>query len=104
MNSIMRSETSAQRPYCWPTKPTVMSGAICMARAITGLAADTRAAHEENLRPMVRSAEGLFNIAIHWIWDENFRARIVDIVETMPRDMQRRFVTNLQRDIRNVGR
>lgn len=61
-------------------------------------------AHEKDLQLMVRSALGLRNVARRWIRDEGFRARIADIVEIMPQDVQRRFVTNLQRAVRNAGR
>jgi hypothetical protein len=71
---------------------------------LSDLDAQTRAAHEEDLKLMVRSAVGLRNVAKRWIRDENFRARIADIVETMPEETQKRFITNLQRAVRNAGR
>lgn len=71
---------------------------------LSDLNAQALAAHEEDLKLMVRSAVGLRNVAKRWIRDDTFRTRIADIVENMPQETQQRFITNLQRAVRNAGR
>ncbi|MBL1436678.1 MAG: hypothetical protein COB08_010830 [Rhodobacteraceae bacterium] len=56
--------------------------------------------HKQDLALLVQSQRGIRAIVQRYINDPRFRARITDIVEGLPRDDQRRFLSTLQQEMR----
>lgn len=59
--------------------------------------------HKADLALMVQSSNGLRSLSRRYIQDPNFRERVASVVETMPQDVQARFLASLQRAIRNAS-
>lgn len=59
------------------------------------LTPEVRANHDRDLAMLVASARGIASIAARYVQQAEFRERITDIVETMPQDDQRRFVSKV---------
>lgn len=54
---------------------------------------ELKAGHAEDLKLLVQSGRGVASIAARYISHTQFRARITDIVETLPPNDQRRFIS-----------
>ena len=61
------------------------------------LDAATLVGNDSDLRMLVASTRGIRAIAFHYVDDASFRARIVDLVETLPAADQQRFVSTVRR-------
>lgn len=65
------------------------------------LSESNRREHDQDLALMVMSRQGISSIAHRYWTDEPFRERITTIVERMPQEDQRRFVTSVRRATAN---
>lgn len=66
------------------------------------LSEKAKAGHFLDLALLVQSRRGIRSIARRYVKDPDFRDRITDVVETLTDAAQRRFVSNLQREVRRV--
>ena len=67
---------------------------------------EARAGHQKDLGLLVESRRGIGSIARRYVRDPAFRARITDVVETLPQEAQRRFLGTLKVEVarfRNGG-
>lgn len=62
-----------------------------------------RRRHEADLVLLARSARGVRSIAYRYVSDPAFRERITAIVETLPGDVQQRFLNNVRRSANAFG-
>lgn len=66
------------------------------------LTPDVRANHDRDLGMLVASTRGISSIADRYVRQADFRERITAIVETMPEDDQRRFVSRVGSSARSA--
>lgn len=62
---------------------------------LADLTPEVRANHDRDLRMLVATVRGIASIAERYVGQADFRERITAIVETMPEDDQRRFVSKV---------
>lgn len=62
----------------------------------------TRTSHERDLAMLVSSLSGIYALTKRYLDDPAFRERIAAIVETLPEASQRRFISVLQRQVRQA--
>lgn len=67
------------------------------------LEADVQAAHLTDLALLAQSQHGIRSIAARYVSDPDFRGRVTGVVETLPEDIQARFVSVVQAEVRGVG-
>lgn len=67
------------------------------------LTPDVRANHDSDLRMLVASTRGIASMADRYVRQADFRERITAIVETMPEEDQRRFVSRVGSSARSAA-
>lgn len=67
------------------------------------LGAYARAGHLADLGLLAQSRRGIRSIAARYVANPAFRERVTDVVETLPIEIQRRFVSIVRAEARNIG-
>ena len=68
-------------------------------RGLASLSAQASEGHQKDLGLLVQSRRGIGSIARRYVRDASFRARITDVVETLPQPAQQRFLRTLKAEV-----
>lgn len=95
-------ETALQKSYEYgPSEQWLAELRVPIAEsAISQLSAKTLQGHFSDLELLVQSRRGIDTIALRYAREPQFRERIVSIVETLPQEVQKRFLRYVKREVR----
>lgn len=87
-----------------PNEQWIAERRVALAEVHYGALGDyAQAGHLADLGLLAQSRRGIRSIAARYVANPDFRERVTGVVETLPVDVQRRFVSIVRTEARNIG-